>query len=685
MISIRTERVVTVLAIAVSLALTSLTVLAVMRQGEVILEQRSNLLRQSAAESARIHQNEIVSDLTSAFSRASEAWNNETLIGLDLWAAELMNPSLSGRRAPWRVVLFEMRRNEWIALPFTPFQPDNPASLVDLLPIQERPAYPEEPNAPLAASLTELAQREDAGPRAFGLVGLATSNARRQEWAAAAAQLLSAGLALESDPHFVRHSFGVRLARVDTLLSANDSAEALHELSRIAERFPSSRLSLLEIALLRERARRIQENIQATDTAPVGDSDTLENPQRSATRGALDAFNAMLSNATTAARNRAENTALTEQLRDESRWTESSDAVRFVSLRRARTGTPTMVVALSYVGARRVAVVGAATDVIAAYWGLQDWTGEWRVVLADLTPMEDRIFTLGSAFGNAVITATSESVNRANELQMRQYSLLIFSAAGSVLAWMVVIWLMQNVMARQRELVVLQRRFVADVSHELKTPLALIRLLAETLASGRLREQTRVDHYLSTITRESERLSALIDNILDFSNMEAGRKRYEFGPCSVNLVVQQAWALFEPQFSKDGFLARLIVQPDIPTIRADSAALQQLVVNLLQNAYRYGAEGKYVALSAQRTGETIVIEVEDHGIGMTRKQIQRIGQSFFRADDPRVRKTRGTGLGLTIVKHIIAAHGGKLEIESKPGKGSVFSVRLPLNGPVRRD
>ncbi|MBL8878133.1 MAG: HAMP domain-containing histidine kinase, partial [Phycisphaerales bacterium] len=655
------------------------TVLAVLRQGEVILEQRSNLLRQSAAESARTRQNQITTELAAAFARASEAWNNETLAGLDLWAADLMQSPASNQSVPWRTVLFEMRRNDWVNLPFTPLQPDNPASLVELLPMNDRPAYPDSSDAPPVMPFGELATREEIGPRAYGLVGLAAADARRKDWSSAAVRLLSAGLALENEPRFVRHSFGVRLARVDALLAVNDTSEALHELSRIAERFPRSRLSLLETALLGERAGRIRELASAAN----GPDQTSKSERRNATPDALETFGAMLSAATTSARKRADDAALAAELRDESRWTESGDAVRFVTMR--RQGAPTMVVAISTVGARRLAIVGAATDVISAYWGLQDWSGEWRVVLADQTPMEDRIMTLGNAFGNAVITATSESVNRANELQMRQFSLLIFSAAGSVLAWMVVIWLMQNVMARQRELVVLQRRFVADVSHELKTPLALIRLMAETLASGRLREQARVDHYLSTITRESERLSVLIDNILDFSNMEAGRKRYELGPCSLNLVVQQAWALFEPQFAKDGFMARLIVQPDIPTIRADSAALQQLVVNLLQNAYRYGAEGKYVALSAQRSGDTLVIEVEDHGIGMTRKQMQRIGQSFFRADDPRVRKTRGTGLGLTIVKHIIAAHGGKLVIESKPGKGSVFSVRLPLGGAARRD
>lgn len=684
MIGIRTERVLTIFAIAVSLALTSLTVLAVMRQGETILEQRANLLRQAAADSARKHQNDIASDLSAALERAAEFWNNETTVGLDLWAADVMNPVTGRRGSPWRIVLFEIRRNDWVTLPFAPLQIDSPAAVSDLLPFPDHPDAVRFLDDASVERLESLAQSDAAGLRAFGLIGLAARDRAARNWSAAAERLLAAGMVLEGEPRYARQMFGVRLARVDVFLQSEDFLEALHELIRLAERYPSWRTSWLEAALLQQRADRIRDEIVAIHRAglPAESGDPDHDSEH---HTGLEMLNSMLARVRMNARIRAECQRASETLRTERASPESGESVRFMTLRRSATNPRTQVVAIGQVAGRRIALVAAATDVIEAYWGPQDFTAEWRVVLADETPLEDRIFTLGHAFGNAVITETPESVNRANEMQIRQLSLLVFSAAGSAAGWGVVIWLMLGVMARQRELVQLQRRFVADVSHELKTPLALIRLLAETLASGRLREAARVDHYLSTITRESERLSALIDNILDFSNMEAGRKRYEFGPCSVNMVVQQAWALFEPQFAKDGFLARLIVQPDIPTIRADGAALQQLVVNLLQNAYRYGAEGKYVALSAQRTGDEVVIEVEDRGIGMTRKQIQRIGQSFYRADDPRVRKTRGTGLGLTIVKHIIAAHGGRLEIQSKPGKGSVFSVHIPIRDPAQHD
>jgi signal transduction histidine kinase len=238
---------------------------------------------------------------------------------------------------------------------------------------------------------------------------------------------------------------------------------------------------------------------------------------------------------------------------------------------------------------------------------------------------------------------------------------------------------------RQRELIQLQRRFVADVSHELKTPLALIRLSADTLRERRVRDPERWQAYLDTITRESERLTSLIDTILDFSRIESGRQELRFRECDVGEVARQAWRLFEPQFVAERFEARLEIAPDLPMIRGDAQALQQVLVNLLQNAVRYAGDRRFVRLGMKREGYLVVIAVEDHGIGMSQQQLDRLGDSFFRGDDTRVRQTRGTGLGLAIVSHIVTAHGGKVEVHSRPGQGSTFTVWLPFEptqGPV---
>ena len=113
-------------------------------------------------------------------------------------------------------------------------------------------------------------------------------------------------------------------------------------------------------------------------------------------------------------------------------------------------------------------------------------------------------------------------------------------------------------------------------------------------------------------------------------------------------------------------------------IRADTQALQQVLVNLLQNAYRYAGDAKYVRLAVSREGFVVLITVEDHGLGMTRSQLDRLGESFFRAEDTRVRQTRGVGLGLAIVNHIVTAHRGKVEVQSRPGQGSKFTVWIPF-------
>jgi signal transduction histidine kinase len=255
---------------------------------------------------------------------------------------------------------------------------------------------------------------------------------------------------------------------------------------------------------------------------------------------------------------------------------------------------------------------------------------------------------------------------------------VVLTTGGIVVAWGLVIWMFARVVARQRDLAKLQGRFVADVSHELKTPLALIRLLAETLAGRRVRDPERIQAYHETITRESERLSVLLENILDLGRIESGRKQYEFSTCDVAAVARQAWTLFEPQFTEEGFDAGLELAADLPPIKADPQALQQVIINLLQNAYRYAGDRKYVRLSVAREGYVILITVEDHGLGMTRNQLDRLGESFFRAEDTRVRQTRGVGLGLAIAHHIVRAHRGKIEVESRPGQGSKFTVWIPF-------
>jgi len=294
------------------------------------------------------------------------------------------------------------------------------------------------------------------------------------------------------------------------------------------------------------------------------------------------------------------------------------------------------------------------------------------------------LLDLGPEFGCALIEPTAAKTAALRATARRRMGFVLATGTGMAAAWALVIWVMLRVVARQRELARLQGRFVADVSHELKTPLALIRLLSETLASRRVRDPERIHAYHETITREAERLSVLLDNILDLGRIESGRKLYEFRACDIAAVARQAWTLFEPQFQSEGVEARLELAPGLPVVRADAQALQQVLVNLLQNAYRYAGERKFVRLAVSREGYVIVMVVEDHGIGMSRNELDRLGESFFRADDTRVRQTRGVGLGLAIVNHIVTAHRGKIEVQSRPGQGSTFTVWIPFEPAEER-
>ncbi|MGD8452995.1 MAG: HAMP domain-containing sensor histidine kinase [Phycisphaerae bacterium] len=374
------------------------------------------------------------------------------------------------------------------------------------------------------------------------------------------------------------------------------------------------------------------------------------------------------------ARDREAPPALIEALRATAGDPEApTDEIHF-AMAVGEAGEPQVVAARNLSPTARLALVASTAELLAHYWPPDD-RAPWQVAPAATTG--ESLCELGIPFGEARLVPSAATARGLASHRQRRIAFVAATALGTAGAWGVVIWLMLRAVARQRELVRLQRRFVADVSHELKTPLTMIRLLAETLLDGRVRDLDRVRTYHQTITRESERLSVLLDGILDFSRLESERSPTELVECDVAQVARRAWILFEPQFAAENFSRQLEIAPDLPPVRADADALQQVFVNLLQNAYRYAGDGRYVRMNVGREGYLVVITVEDHGIGMTRGQLERLGDSFFRAEDTRVRQQRGTGLGLAIVNHIVRAHGGKLEVHSRPNEGSRFTVWLP--------
>jgi signal transduction histidine kinase len=233
---------------------------------------------------------------------------------------------------------------------------------------------------------------------------------------------------------------------------------------------------------------------------------------------------------------------------------------------------------------------------------------------------------------------------------------------------------------KQVALARLKSDFVSNVSHELRTPLALIRLYAETLELGRITTQEKKHEYYGIIRKESERLSALINNILDFSRIEAGRKEYDFRETDIAELVRNTLDSYRYQIEQQGFALEEQIDPGIPKVPVDREAIARALVNLVNNALKYSDNEKFLGVKLYREQSVLKLEVSDRGIGIDRHEQARIFEKFYRTCDPLVHNTKGSGLGLSLVRHITHAHGGEVEVESTPGRGSKFTLSLPLTG-----
>ncbi len=233
-------------------------------------------------------------------------------------------------------------------------------------------------------------------------------------------------------------------------------------------------------------------------------------------------------------------------------------------------------------------------------------------------------------------------------------------------------------MRRESRLAEMRSQFVSSVSHELKTPLTAIRMFAETLRLGRSTDQHTQAEYLDTIINESERLTRLLNNVLDFSQIEQGKKTYHLVTTSLVEVVHTAARALEYPLAQQGFELRLDIKDNLPVVSADGDALQQAILNLLTNAMKYSGASREIDLRLQRQNGQAVIQVTDYGVGIAREEQTPIFENFYRVLTPESKLIPGTGLGLTLVAHVAQAHGGSVEVQSAPGEGSTFSIHLPL-------
>ena len=232
--------------------------------------------------------------------------------------------------------------------------------------------------------------------------------------------------------------------------------------------------------------------------------------------------------------------------------------------------------------------------------------------------------------------------------------------------------------SRQITLQELKSTSVAIVAHELRTPLASMRMLVDTLREGRFRNEQQLREYLDLIAGENERLRRIAENFLTFSRLDRGQHALDPEPVPPRAVAAQAVVPFATRLAAPGCVFAMEVPDSLPEIRADREALAQVLANLLDNALKYTGDEKRIALRARKDGAMLAFAVEDNGIGIPHDKRRAIFEPFHQVDQRLSRTREGAGLGLAIVRRIVKAHGGEITVAGEPGKGSIFTVKIPL-------
>lgn len=230
---------------------------------------------------------------------------------------------------------------------------------------------------------------------------------------------------------------------------------------------------------------------------------------------------------------------------------------------------------------------------------------------------------------------------------------------------------------KERALAERQAGFLANVTHELKTPLAVMQAAGENLADGRVKDQNRLKNYGSHIYNEAVRLRQMIEKLLDVAKADAGQALIEPKPLDLSELVRSYLNEHGRFIENKGFSLRISID-DVPMVMVDPTSFDTILNNLVDNAIKYSADEKYLGISLSSTQQNVKLSIEDHGIGMTKKNISHIFDKFFRAEDTLTAKTKGYGLGLSIVKNLIKLNGGDIEVTSEPGEGSTFTVSFPI-------
>jgi two-component system phosphate regulon sensor histidine kinase PhoR len=250
-------------------------------------------------------------------------------------------------------------------------------------------------------------------------------------------------------------------------------------------------------------------------------------------------------------------------------------------------------------------------------------------------------------------------------------SLIILGLLASILA--LGIWFLYRNIRREMSLAQAKSEFVSNVSHEIRTPLSLISMYAETLEMNRVTEEKKLE-YQRVIAKEAARLSGIVNRILNFSQIQANKKKYETKPLHLNELVDEVLNSYFFHLRDKGFTCELIKEENLKMILGDRNAITEAFINLIDNAMKYSQDKKNITIRTGRDGDFNFVEVKDEGIGIAKKHQHEIFDQFYRAPTGDIHNTKGSGLGLTLVKKTMEAHHGKIKVESSPGNGSTFRL-----------
>ena len=292
-------------------------------------------------------------------------------------------------------------------------------------------------------------------------------------------------------------------------------------------------------------------------------------------------------------------------------------------------------------------------------------------------PISDEAIAAGPTLPGWQLSFTLLDRGPLEEAAQQRRAAYVWLASAVVLATVLIGAFAGQFFRRQARLNRLKTDLLAAVSHELRTPLASMRLLVETLLDDDRPDAVKTREYLQLIAGENQRLSRLVENFLTFSRIERNRQRFEFAPAAPAAIVEAAVASMRERLQAPGCRLDVEIAPNLPPLRADHDALTTVLINLLDNAWKYTPAEKKLCLRAGAANGRVTFEVADNGIGIAPREQKRIFRRFYQVDRRLARETGGCGLGLSIVDFIVRAHGGEVAVESRLGAGSTFRVTLP--------